>query len=90
VTPEAYDGGLLAKVRDGDIIRVNGQTGELTLLVDDNELAARQPHIPDLSAARVGTGRELFGALRENFPVPSRARPALLFKTTRFLVQARE
>ncbi|ECZ5771347.1 hypothetical protein F8V34_03165 [Salmonella enterica] len=65
VTPEAYDGGLLAKVRDGDIIRVNGQTGELTLLVDEAELAARQPHIPDLSASRVGTGRELFGALRE-------------------------
>lgn len=66
VTPEAYDGGLLAKVRDGDIIRVNGQTGELTLLVADNELAARQPHIiPDLSAMRVGTGREMFGALRE-------------------------
>ncbi|MFP1527484.1 dihydroxy-acid dehydratase [Escherichia coli] len=37
VTPEAYDGGLLAKVRDGDIIRVNGQTGELTLLVDEAE-----------------------------------------------------
>ena len=48
VTPEAYDGGLLAKVRDGDIIRVNGQTGELTLLVDEAELAAREPHIPDL------------------------------------------
>ena len=65
VTPEAYDGGLLAKVRDGDIIRVNGQTGELTLLVDEAELAARQPHIPDLSASRIGTGREMFGALRE-------------------------
>ncbi|MDU4231680.1 MAG: dihydroxy-acid dehydratase, partial [Klebsiella grimontii] len=65
VTPEAYDGGLLAKVRDGDIIRVNGQTGELTLRVDDAELAARQPHIPDLSGSRVGTGREMFGALRE-------------------------
>ncbi|STK71394.1 phosphogluconate dehydratase [Escherichia coli] len=65
VTPEAYDGGLLAKVRDGDIIRVNGQTGELTLLVDEAELAAREPHIPDLSASRVGTGRELFSALRE-------------------------
>ena len=65
VTPEAYDGGLLAKVRDGDLIRVNGQTGELTLLVDEAELAARQPHIPDLSASRVGTGREMFGALRE-------------------------
>ncbi|ELY6331857.1 phosphogluconate dehydratase [Cronobacter sakazakii] len=66
VTPEAYDGGLLAKVRDGDLIRVNGQTGELTLLVDDAELAQREPHHPDLSAQRVGTGRELFGALREN------------------------
>ncbi|MDD9629069.1 phosphogluconate dehydratase [Klebsiella michiganensis] len=65
VTPEAYDGSLLAKVRDGDIIRVNGQTGELTLLVDDAELAARQAHIPDLSGSRVGTGREMFGALRE-------------------------
>ncbi|HAU5497730.1 TPA: phosphogluconate dehydratase [Cronobacter sakazakii] len=66
VTPEAYDGGLLAKVRDGDLIRVNGQTGELTLLVDDAELAQRELHHPDLSAQRVGTGRELFGALREN------------------------
>ncbi|WP_414164052.1 phosphogluconate dehydratase [Superficieibacter sp. BNK-5] len=65
VTPEAYDGGLLAKVCDGDMIRVNGQTGELTLLVDEQELASRQPHIPDLSALRVGTGRELFSALRE-------------------------
>ena len=36
-----------------------------SLLVDDAELAARQPHIPDLSASRVGTGREMFGALRE-------------------------
>jgi phosphogluconate dehydratase len=34
------------------MIRVNGQTGELTLLVDEAELAARQPHIPDLSVAR--------------------------------------
>lgn len=65
VTPEAWDGGLLAKVRDGDLIRVNGQTGELTLLVDDEELARREAYHPDLSAQRVGTGRELFGALRE-------------------------
>ncbi|VEB07682.1 phosphogluconate dehydratase [Klebsiella pneumoniae] len=34
VTPEAYDGGLLAKsARMAILIRVNGQTGELTLLV---------------------------------------------------------
>ena len=66
VTPEAYDGGLLAKVRNGDPIRVNGQTGELTLLVDEAELAQREPYHPDLSPQRVGTGREMFGALREN------------------------
>ncbi|MEY8709542.1 phosphogluconate dehydratase [Mangrovibacter phragmitis] len=66
VTPEAYAGGLLAKVRNGDMIRVNGQTGELTLLVDGAELQEREPFHPDLSAQRVGTGRELFGALREN------------------------
>lgn len=65
VTPEAYDGGLLAKVQEGDMIRVNGQTGELTLLVDETELENRTAYHPDLSAERVGTGRELFGALRE-------------------------
>ncbi|AFJ47401.1 phosphogluconate dehydratase [Shimwellia blattae] len=66
VTPEAYDGGPLAKVQNGDMIRVNGQTGELTLLVDEAELAKREAFHPDFSAERVGTGRELFGALREN------------------------
>ncbi|MBW7983301.1 phosphogluconate dehydratase [Enterobacillus tribolii] len=65
VTPEAYSGGLLAKVRDGDMIRVNGVTGELTLLVDEAELAQRDIVHPDLSALHDGSGRELFGALRE-------------------------
>lgn len=66
VTPEAYSGGLLAKVCDGDIIRVNGKTGELTLLVDEQELATRQPYPIDLSQQRQGSGRELFAALRTN------------------------
>ncbi len=64
VTPEAYTGGLLTKVRDGDMIRVNGQTGELMLLVDEAVLAERESVIPDLSAERDGSGRELFSALR--------------------------
>lgn len=64
VTPEAYTGGMLAKVQDGDIIRVNGRTGELALLVDDAELAKRTAYQPDLSAEHTGCGRELFGALR--------------------------
>lgn len=64
VTPEAYTGGLLAKVRDGDPIRVNGRSGELQVLVDADELARRTPCQPDLSAEHIGCGRELFGALR--------------------------
>ena len=90
VTPEAYDGGLLAKVRDGDIIRVNGQTGELTLLVDDAELAARQAHIPHLSGSRVGTGREMFGALREKLSGAEQGATCINFKTIRFIDLARE
>ncbi|CNG82993.1 phosphogluconate dehydratase [Yersinia massiliensis] len=65
VTPEAYCGGLLAKIRNGDRVRVDGVTGELSLLVDESELASRHPSAPDISAFHVGCGRELFGALRE-------------------------
>ncbi|THB19066.1 phosphogluconate dehydratase [Providencia sp. MGF014] len=66
VTPEAYNGGLLAKVKNGDIIRVNALTGELQLLVDEEELNKRQPFEADLTAERSGCGRELFGALRRH------------------------
>lgn len=64
VTPEAYTGGMLAKVQSGDMIRVNGHTGELQLLVAEAELAQRTPYQPDLSGERNGCGRELFSALR--------------------------
>ncbi|WP_413721829.1 phosphogluconate dehydratase [Sodalis sp. RH24] len=64
VTPEAYNGGLLAKIQTGDRVRVNGVTGELSLLVDTDELARRIVAQPDLSAEHIGCGRELFGALR--------------------------
>ncbi|HHR5848771.1 TPA: phosphogluconate dehydratase [Providencia alcalifaciens] len=66
VTPEAYNGGLLAKVQDGDLIRVNALTGEIELLVDKATLSARQPYQADLCAERIGCGRELFGALRQH------------------------
>jgi phosphogluconate dehydratase len=63
------------------MIRVNGQTGELTLLVDEAELAARQPHIPDLSVARGNRTRNVQRCVR-NSPARSRAQPVLRFKTT--------
>ena len=64
VTPEAQTGGLLAKVHNGDPIRVNGVTGELALLVDETILNARQPCQPNSGTEQFGCGRELFGALR--------------------------
>ncbi len=62
VTPEAAMGGMLAHVRDGDVIRLNGHTGDLDILVDPQELAARAatPTPP----AGFGYGRELFGWMR--------------------------
>lgn len=48
------------------MIRVDGITGEISLLVDEAVLAQRHPEQPDLSASHVGMGRELFTLLREN------------------------
>ncbi|PWF64188.1 phosphogluconate dehydratase [Shewanella sp. BC20] len=70
LTPEAIDGGLIAKVQDGDLIRVDALTGELSLLVSDAELAARTAEEIDLRHSRYGMGRELFGALRSNLSSP--------------------
>ena len=60
VTPEAVDGGLIAKVHDGDLITLNALTGELTLRVDEQELAQREFAACDLTASHQGMGRELF------------------------------
>ena len=65
VCPEACDGGPLARVRDGDPIRVDGRTGELRVLVDAAEFAAREPVAPPPPA--IGSGRELFAFMRAGF-----------------------
>lgn len=64
ITPECLAGGPLAKVRDGDIIRLDAETGELNVLVDAAEFAARTITVPDLSGNEWGMGRNLFGAFR--------------------------
>ncbi len=60
VSPECKLGGALAKLRDGDIIRLDAVAGTLNVLVDEKEFAARTPLSPDLSGNDFGTGRELF------------------------------
>lgn len=64
VTPECLAGGPLARVRDGDIIRLDAEAGTLEALVDPVEFAARTVVVPDLSGNEWGMGRNLFGAFR--------------------------
>jgi phosphogluconate dehydratase len=69
VSPEAAAGGPLAKVQDGDLIRLDGVAGTLQVLVSEAEWAARPlaPMPPELRAANgVGMGRELFANMRRN------------------------
>ncbi len=64
LSPEAADGGPIARVRDGDVIRLDAEAGQLDILVDAAEFAARAPEQPDLSVNEHGLGRELFGLFR--------------------------
>ncbi len=62
ITPEAAGGGPLARVQDGDIIRLCANTGTISLLVDDATFFARAPVEP--APEHDGTGRELFALFR--------------------------
>jgi len=63
VCPEAADGGPIAKIRDGDIIRLDADAGTLDVLAD---LSQRSAVSADLSANSHGIGRELFEVFRRN------------------------
>ncbi|MGI8943389.1 MAG: phosphogluconate dehydratase [Qipengyuania sp.] len=62
VSPEAWHGGALARLRDGDTVRVCAQTGALEALVDAEEWEGREQAVPP--AEEWGTGRELFALMR--------------------------
>ncbi|WP_292997411.1 phosphogluconate dehydratase [Nevskia sp.] len=64
VSPECLAGGELARVRDGDVIRLDAEQGLLQALVPEAEWLARQPAEADLSANDSGCGRELFATAR--------------------------
>ena len=64
VSPEAAAGGPLARLREGDIVRLDAVAGTLTVLADDFD--ARPPVAADLSANEHGIGRELFAAFRRH------------------------
>jgi len=69
VSPEALAGGMLARVRDGDIIRLDAVAGTLQALVDAATWAARENATLDPVHAEVNghdLGRELFAGMRRN------------------------
>ena len=69
VSPEAAAGGPLAKVRDGDLIRVDALTGDLQVLLPEAEWAARLPDVMPAAlrqANGIGIGRELFSNMRRH------------------------
>ena len=66
VTPEAADGGMIGRIRDGDVVRIDANQAVLSVETIGESLESRPALEPDLSASHVGMGRELFTAFREN------------------------
>ena len=66
LTPEACDGGAIAKLQDGDLVRLDATQGSLDILIDESEWAQRSPASHDLSASRYGLGRNLFSVFRDH------------------------
>lgn len=64
VTPEALDGGMIGRIEDGDVVRLDAEAGTLEVKVGDGVLASRAPAQPDLSDNDFGMGRELFAGMR--------------------------
>ena len=62
LSPEGARGGAIAKLRDGDVVRLCASRGALDVLVDEAEWAARMP--VSIPPQHVGTGRELFAMMR--------------------------
>ena len=76
VSPEAAGAGPLARVRDGDLIRICARQGRLEAVVDEQEWAARTAAPPPPPA--LGVGRELFTFMRIGADAAERGGSAML------------
>ena len=76
MTPEAFAGGPLAKLRDGDIVRLCAESGEISALIDADAWEARPPAPPP--PTQTGTGRELFAFMRHGADAAERGGSAML------------
>jgi phosphogluconate dehydratase len=64
VSPEAACGGAIARLRDGDVLRLDAVAGTLDVIGVD--LSTRALAEADLSGNSFGIGRELFEVFRQN------------------------
>ena len=76
LSPEAFDGGPLSKIKNGDIVQLNSEKGTLNVNVLDQEMNDRIPE--EISVLNEGCGRELFNVLRSS--LSSSKEGASLFK----------
>jgi phosphogluconate dehydratase len=76
VSPEALGGGPLAKLRDGDIVKLCAGRGELVAMVDEDKWRARESAMPP--PLPFGTGRELFALMRERADAAERGASGML------------
>jgi phosphogluconate dehydratase len=65
LSPEALDQGPIARIRDGDPMRLDAERGKLEVLVERAEFDQRKPQRVDLADNTVLMGRELFEPLRK-------------------------
>jgi phosphogluconate dehydratase len=66
VTPECAAGGALARVRDGDLLRLDCNAGVLEARVPAEVWRSREVVSASSVCSEFGTGRELFAAFRRN------------------------
>ncbi|WP_411992197.1 phosphogluconate dehydratase [Agarivorans sp. DSG3-1] len=64
LSPETAKGGILAKLRDGDLIQLDAITGTLNCQLDPQQLSAREIEQDSKNQQHFGTGRELFEPFR--------------------------
>jgi len=66
LTPEAASGGAIAKIRNGDIVRLDANAGTLEVKLDAHEFNSRAlASATNLASHHVGLGRELFSLFRD-------------------------
>ena len=64
VSPESKSGGLIGKIRDGDMVRVDAEAGTLNALVPDETWQARSVDSTVVDGVTRGFGREMFSMFR--------------------------